>query len=106
MGTSPRLRDQPALTTSSGRSWLILGGLLSLISVAVLVPMAWLPPAGVAATGLVLVVVLYCLMLVVQVTVPPGRRMLALLAAGMLAIAAAALVCVATVAATAWDLPV
>ena len=35
-----RLRDQPALTSSHGRSWLILGGLLTLISLGVLVPMA------------------------------------------------------------------
>lgn len=105
LGTSPRLRDQPALTTSSGKSWLVLAGLLSLISTAMLVPMTWLPPVGVAATGLVLVIVLYGLMLIVHAILPPGRRMLALLAAGMLAIAVVALGCVALVAATAWDVP-
>lgn len=94
-----RQRDQPALTTSSGRIWLIVGGLLAVISIVVLVPLVGLPPHGVALAGVIAVVVLYAGMAAVRVFVPSGRVRLGLLAAGMLATAAVALVAVLVVAA-------
>lgn len=95
-----RVRDQPALTTSKGLSWLILGGLLTLISLGVLVPMAVLrmPPLGVAGTAAVVVGVLYVCMLIVRFATPPGRLRLGLLAIDMLAIAFVALLAVLLVA--------
>ncbi len=95
-----RMRDQPALTTSQGRSWLILGGLLALISLAVLVPMAVLkmPPMGVAATAAVVVAVLYGCMIIVRFATPPSRLRLGLLAVDMLAIAFVAVFAVLLVA--------
>ena len=51
MYNSANLTDQPSLTTSSGKIWLIAGGLLAFISCAVLFPMMWLEPPGVALVG-------------------------------------------------------
>ncbi|MCU1509898.1 MAG: hypothetical protein JWR53_1316 [Glaciihabitans sp.] len=99
IGTSPRMRDQPSLTTSTGRSWLLLGGLLSLIALVVLIPMLSLPPMGVAGFGVVAVVLLYAVMLIAQLFLKPGRVRLAVLAAGMTAIALISLVCAGVVAA-------
>jgi hypothetical protein len=95
-----RQRDQPALTTSSGRIWLIVGGLLALISVVVLVPLIGMPPHGVALAGAIAIVVLYAGMAATRVFVPSGRLRLGLLATGMLATAAVALAAVLVVAAT------
>lgn len=103
VGTSTRVRDQPSLTTSSGKSWLILGGLLSLVAVVVLVPLLSQKPPGVALFGLCTVVALYAAMVVVRLNVRPGRGMLAWLAAFMLAIAVVAVICVGAVAAAAGD---
>ncbi|AYF97118.1 hypothetical protein [Protaetiibacter intestinalis] len=95
-----RMRDQPALTTSRGRSWLILGGLLTLVSLGVLIPMAVLrmPPIGVPGTAALVVAVLYCCMVIVRFATPSRRLRLALLAIDMLAIAFVALLAVLLVA--------
>jgi hypothetical protein len=103
IGTSPRVRDQPALTTSSGRSWLILGGILALIAVVTLIAMLGSPPPGVALFGLCAIVALYAAMVIVRVNLHPGRGMLGWLAAIMIAIALVGLVCVGIIAGTAGD---
>ena len=99
VGTSPRVRDQPSLTTSTGKSWLILGGLLSLIAIAVLVPLLSQQPPGVALFGICSIVALYAAMVVVRLNARPGRGMLAWLAAFMIAIAVSGVTCVGIVAA-------
>ena len=101
VGTSPRVRDQPSLTTSSGKSWLILGGLLSLIAVAVLIPLLAQSPPGVALFGLCAIVALYAAMVIVRLNAHPGRGMLALLATFMIAIALIGVICVGIIAANA-----
>jgi hypothetical protein len=106
IGTSPRVRDQPSLTTSSGRSWLILGGLLSLVAVAILIPLLSQDPPGVALFGLCAIVALYAAMVIVRVNAHPGRGMLALLAIFMIAIALIGVVCVGIVAATAGNVAI
>lgn len=95
-----RVRDQPALSSSRGLSWLILGGLLTLVALGVLVPMSVLrmPPTGVAAVAAVVVGVLYVCMLIVRFATPPGRLRLTLLAVDMLAIAFVSLLAVLLVA--------
>lgn len=93
-----RQRNQPALTTSTGRSWLILGGLLAAISLAVLIPMLDFAPHGVALAAVVAIAVLYVGMVVVRFTMARGRLRLALMAAGMIAIAVVALGAVLAVA--------
>jgi hypothetical protein len=100
IGTSPRVRDQPALTTSSGRSWLLLGGILGLIAIIVLVPLLPDAPPGVSLVGICAIVALYAAMVVVRVNAHPGRGMLAVLATLMIAIALVGLVCVGIIAAT------
>jgi hypothetical protein len=99
IGTSTRVRDQPSLTTSTGKSWLILGGILAAIAVAVLVPLLSQPPAGVALFGICAIVALYAAMVLVRVNASPGRGMLAWLACFMIAIALVGVVCVGVVAA-------
>jgi hypothetical protein len=99
IGTSTRVRDQPSLTTSTGKSWLILGGLLSLIAVAVLVPLLAQTPAGVALFGICAIVALYAAMVVVRFNAKPGRGMLGWLATFMIAIAIVGVICVGIVAA-------
>jgi hypothetical protein len=99
IGTSPRVRDQPSLTTSTGKSWLILGGLLSLIAIGLLIPMLGLAPSGVAVFGICAVVACYAGMIVTRVNARPGRWMLGLLAFFMIAIALIGLICVGIVAA-------
>lgn len=103
IGTSPRVRDQPALTTSSGRAWIVIGGLLTLVSLAVLIPMLLLRPPGAAGVGIVLVVFLYVAMLVAM-RITPGSPRLLTLAVLMIAIAVVALGTVIVVAIAEWDM--
>ncbi|MCU1413730.1 MAG: hypothetical protein JWN80_1070 [Microbacteriaceae bacterium] len=99
-----RLTNQPALTTSTGRSWLIVGGLFTAIALGVLIRLTVLPPVGVALVAAIVVAVLYLGMLVVRFTVHPGRRRLGLLAVGMIGIALVSLVATGIVTAAAWNL--
>ena len=101
VGTSPRVRDQPSLTTSTGKSWLILGGLLALIAVAVMVPLLPQKPDGVALFGICAVVACYAAMIIVRVNAKPGRVMLSLLAVFMILIALIGVGCVGAIAASA-----
>lgn len=102
MPTDPtRIRNQPALITSTGRIWLIVGGIFTAVSLAVLIPMIQLPPPGIAVTGAIAVAVLYLGMVVARIVIPANRRRLTVLAAGMLAIAAIALVTATVVASAA-----
>jgi uncharacterized membrane protein len=99
IGTSTRVRDQPSLTTSSGKSWLILGGFLALIAIVVLVPLLSQKPAGVALFSICAIVALYAAMVIVRVNAHPGRGMLAWLAVLMIAIAVVGVIGVGAVAA-------
>jgi hypothetical protein len=97
------VRAQPALTTSTGTVWLVVGGVFTAISLAMLLALSTLPGGGVALAAAVIVAILYVAMLVARTAVPAGRRRLRVLAVGMLLIAAVALGGVMIVAATAWD---
>ncbi len=96
-----QLRSQPSLTTSTGRSWLIVGGLFTAISLGVLVAMTQLPPPGVALGAAIAVGALYLTMIAARLFVPSGRLRLGIMAGGMLAIALVALVAAIVVAASA-----
>lgn len=98
-----RVRDQPALRTSGGTIWLIVGGLLALVSLAILVPMQWLRANEVATIGVITVAVLYTVMIVVRFTVNKRRRRLGILATCMIAMAVIALGSVAAVTAVEWN---
>ncbi len=93
-----KLTEQPSLTFSTGRIWLVVGGLFTAIALAVLIPqaVAGLPPQWVPLAAAIIDVALYAGMIVVRFRVPVVRlrRRLGLLAIGMLAIAAVSLAAV------------
>ncbi|QBE48600.1 hypothetical protein [Leucobacter triazinivorans] len=88
-----KMANQPALQTSSGLIWVVMGGLFAILS---LVPFTMLtvsagPSQPVALTAGALVVLLYALLLVLRFAIPPGPRRLRWLAACMLTMALVAL---------------
>lgn len=96
-----RMSDQPALTTSSGRVWMVVGTVLVIVCVGVLI--ALLPVhASVAVTGAVIDVVAYAAMWVVRVAVRQRRTRLLTLAILFGVITATTLVCVLIISGGAW----
>jgi hypothetical protein len=96
-----RMSDQPALTTSSGRVWMVVGTVLVIVCVGVLI--ALLPVhASVAVTGAVIDVVAYAAMWVVRVAVRQRRTRLPTLAILFGVITATTLVCVLIISGGAW----
>ena len=89
MSDSPNISDQTALTTSSGKIWLVTGAILAAISIAVLIPMLWMTPPGVAAGGIFAVGVFYTAMIPVRLGVRTLRVRLWAMAALMILIALA-----------------
>ncbi|MDO7881192.1 hypothetical protein [Antiquaquibacter soli] len=97
-----RVRDQPSLRNSSGTIWLVVGGLLTVVS-AILLSFLTTLDTALAITGLVVVLALSVAMVAVRVLVPEGRRRLALMAGCMIGIAAASLLFIGIIAATQWE---
>ena len=95
------VRNQPALTTSTGLVWLVLGAFLTGICVAVLFGLVALEPV-VAWIGLTVVICLYLTLLVVRFAVPAGRKRLLALASVFGAIAVVTLICVVVISGSAW----
>jgi hypothetical protein len=89
MSDSPNISDQTALTTSTGKIWLITGAILAVVCVAVLIPMLWMTPPGVAAGGIIAVVVCYAAMIPVRLGVRTLRVRLWAMATLMILIAIA-----------------
>ena len=102
--TSPadptRMREQAAFTTSKGNTWLVGGGLFTLVALAILIPMAvqHLPPRGLALDAAIVVGALYAFMIVVRGAVRVVHHRLWLMGATMMAIAIISLISVAIVA--------
>lgn len=103
MDDSLRATDQAALTTSSGRSWLVVGVILSALSLVVLFGMRDLDPPGVAGAGSAAIVVLYLGMIAVRYGVGRLRLRLGLLAALTVAICLVFVICALVVASTEWS---
>lgn len=97
------IRAQPALTTSSGTSWLVVGGLFTLIAAGMLVALAGFPPPGLALTGAAVVVLLALGIVLARLLLPAGRRRLGVMAALLLASATIALGVTIVVAWSAWQ---
>ena len=97
-----RVRNQPALTTASGTTWLIIGALFSGVSIVMLVALAPLPPQGLAVLAIAVIVALYVTMVAVRFLVQARKRRLRLIAASFLAIAFVALGSVVAIAAVTW----
>lgn len=89
------MKNQPALRTSSGTIWLVMGGLFAAVS---LVPFGLLVFSDtsrsrvVALTAGLIVIALYAAIVVVRVAVRPRVLRLRLMAACMLTMAAVALI--------------
>ena len=71
-GDPTLMRNQPALSTSTGAIWLGLGVALTVIVLAVLVPMLTLNTA-IAGGGIAVVVVLFVALVVTRFASAPGR---------------------------------
>jgi hypothetical protein len=99
---STRVTDQAALTTSSGRSWLVVGGVLAALSIVFLFWMRELDPPGVATAGLATVVALYLGMVAVRYGVGRLRLRLGLLAALTLGICLTFVICALVIASAEW----
>jgi hypothetical protein len=76
---STRVTDQPALTTSDGRVWLLVGAALALVSAAVLFPLSGFQPSP-ALVGGIAVVAIFIVMGIVRAAVTPVRTRLLVLA--------------------------
>ncbi|GGE85657.1 hypothetical protein [Mycetocola zhadangensis] len=73
------MRNQPALQTSTGAIWLGLGTLLTIIVLAVLVPLMSIHTV-IAAVGAAFVVILYGALVVTRFVSAPGRSRLTVMA--------------------------
>lgn len=96
------LREQPALTTSSGTIWLVVGGVFTAIALAEFVFMLSFGNPLVVV-GLVLVAALYVGMLVARFAAPAGRLRLRIMAGLMLGIAGISLIVVGIVTVERWS---
>ena len=103
MDDSTRVTDQAALTTSSGKSWLVVGAILSVLSIVFLFGMRDLDPPGAATAALAAVVVLYLVMVAVRYGVARLRLRLGLLAALTIAICLVFVVCALVIASAEWS---
>jgi hypothetical protein len=64
---------QPALTTASGNMWLLVAGIIGVLSLVFLWFMRELEPLGASVTGMVIIVVAYLVMLAVRYGVQAPR---------------------------------
>jgi O-antigen ligase len=97
-----RVRSQPALTSSTGLIWIVLGSVLAVICAGVLFALVPLQPVT-AWVGLVLVVVLFLAMVVIRFAVRVGRRRLTAMASVFGGMALVTLACVVIIAGAAWE---
>jgi hypothetical protein len=97
MSESQKVTQQEALTTASGRTWLIVGGVIALLCLVFLWAMRDLPPLGVATAGIVVTIVLYLAMVAVRFGVIRPRVKLVLLAILTITIALAFVAAAGTV---------
>ncbi|RFA17447.1 hypothetical protein B7R22_00105 [Subtercola boreus] len=95
-----KVTSQPSLTTSTGRIWLVVGGLFALIAAVMLFALMSFAPHGLAAVALVIVVLLYVAMVITQLLTRRGRPRLGILAALMILMALVALGSVLVLAAS------
>jgi hypothetical protein len=95
-----KVTNQPSLTTSTGKSWLILGGIMSGIAVILLWALQQVNSTGVAIVGIVVILLLYVAMVELRLLVRRVRLRLLLMAICFGSIAAVALVCVLVIGAS------
>jgi hypothetical protein len=93
-----RMRNQPALRTSSGLRWLVVGAALTAIALVILVPMTEMPPTGVAGAAIIADLALLAGMVVARLVVPHGAVRLRVMAVALGCIAIVSLGAVLMVA--------
>lgn len=92
-----RMIDQPALRTSNGLVWLLVGGILTAVCGGLLLLLTSID-AAVAWTGAISIAVLYLAMIVVRLLVRPRRPRLLTLAVLFCVITAVGFFCVLAIA--------
>jgi hypothetical protein len=97
-----RVRNQPALTSSTGLIWIVLGAVLAAVCAGVLLALVPLQPVT-AWVGLVLIVVLFAAMIGIRFAVRQGPRRLTAMASVFGAMALVTLICVVMIAGAAWE---
>lgn len=95
-----KVTNQPSLTTSTGRIWLVVGGLFAAVAAATEFSLLSFPPPGFAAGALIAVVLLYVAMIVTQLVTQRGRLRLGMLAGLMITMAVVSLLSVVVIAAS------
>ena len=95
-----RVRNQSSLTSSSGAIWLVVGGILAAICVAVLL-LETRVDALLAISGAVIVAALYVAMVIVRLAVHAQRRRLGWLAVLLLVLVVVTLVTLVLIGLTA-----
>jgi hypothetical protein len=70
---SQKVTQQPALTSASGGIWLLVAGIIAVISLVFLWFMKELEPLGASVTGMVIIIVTYLVMLAVRYGVRAPR---------------------------------
>ena len=70
---SQKVTQQPALTTASGRTWLIVAGIIAVLCLILLWLMRDLEPLGAATIGIVTIVVTYLVMVAIRFGVRAPR---------------------------------
>jgi hypothetical protein len=101
MDDSNRMRDQPALTTTRGDAWVVIGGITAALLVGMYALLGTVQPViawGTAAT----VLLVYAAMVIVRTRGTAGRRRLRSLAALYGAMVALSLVAVLVLVGVAW----
>src|SRR5690554_4470540 len=86
MSESQKVTRQEALTSDSGRTWLIVAGVIAALCLVMLWFMRELPPLGAATTGMVAIVIAYLAMIAIRFGVARSRLKLGLLAVLTIAI--------------------
>lgn len=86
MSESQKVTQQRALTSDSGRTWLIVGAVIAALCLVLLWFMRELPPVGAATSGIVAILLAYLAMVAVRFGVTHDRWRLGLLAGLTIAI--------------------
>jgi len=94
-----KVTAQPALTSSSGRVWLIVGAVFCIVALVVLGLQLALQPV-IPIIGMTIAVLAYAAIVVVRFSVPAGQRRLYAMAVLFGIMVASTLVCVLLVAAS------
>ncbi len=101
MDDSNRMRDQPALTTTPGDSWIVIGGITAALLVGMFALLGTVQPV-IAWGSAAAVLLVYAAMVVVRTRGSSGRRRLRTLAALYGAMVTLSLIAVLVLVGTAW----